>query len=53
MVVLANALPEPQEAPPTKEQVRMPTIPPPAPPDPVEAQEEVVSPKKAKKTVST
>jgi hypothetical protein len=53
MVVLANALPEPQETPSTKELVRIPTIPPPASPDPVEAQEEVVSPKKAKKTVST
>lgn len=53
MVALGNALPVPQETPPTKERVRTPTIPPPTIPDPVEAQEEAVSSKKAKKTVST
>lgn len=53
MVALGNALPEPQETSLTQEGVRIPTIPPPTSPDPAEAQEEAVAPKKAKKTVST
>lgn len=53
MVVLGNALPDPQEAVEPQEPTKTPTLPPPSLPEPVEPQEEAIPSKKTKKSVST